>query len=230
MNIVSIILARGGSKGIPKKNIKDFCGKPLIAWTIELCLSSESISSVYVSSDSEEILDISSKYNAKLIKRPDSISSDTATSESAWLHAIDWIENDGNKIDLVLAPQVTSPLRESKDIQNGIEIFINNNYDSMFSCSVAEDLYFWERSSNGDLKSINYDWKNRKRRQDHSPQFIENGSFYIFKPSVLRDLNNRFGFKIGMVEMEFWKMFEIDSLETFKLCESIMKNFLLDKE
>lgn len=226
-NNIAIILARGGSKGIPKKNIMDFCGKPLIAWSIEQCLAVPSINSVWVSSDSQEILDISQKYGAKLINRPDSLANDTATSEVAWLHAIEYIEKEYEKIDLIVAPQVTSPIRFSSDILKGINLMESGEFDSMFSCSIAEDLYFWEYKENKILDSVNYDWKNRKRRQDHSPQYIENGSFYLFHPSVLKDNNNRFGKNIGMVEMEFWKMFEIDSMETFKLCESIMKSFIL---
>ena len=103
INVSAIILARGGSKGIPNKNIIDFCGKPLIAWTIEQCLSSKHISEVWVSSDSQEILEVVKEYGAKTIKRPDDISGDFATSESAWLHAIEFIERDGD-IDFVLAP------------------------------------------------------------------------------------------------------------------------------
>lgn len=227
MNTVAIILARGGSKGIPKKNIIDFCGKPLIAWTIQQCKEADGVSSVWVSSDSPEILEISEKYGAKTIQRPDDLANDTATSESGWLHAIEEIEKKTGTVDLVIAPQVTSPLRHSTDISNGILEFQDKGYDSMFSCSIAEDLYFWERKTDGILDSVNYDWRNRKRRQDHSPQYIENGSFYIFTPEVLRTHNNRFGKNIGMVEMEFYKMFEIDSMEGLKLCEAIMRNFLL---
>ncbi|TGL77314.1 cytidylyltransferase domain-containing protein [Leptospira jelokensis] len=227
MKTVAIILARGGSKGIPKKNIMNFCGKPLISWTIEQCLSVPSIDSVWVSSDSDEILNVSTEAGAKLIRRPEVLANDTATSEEGWIHALDCIEAEIGTIDLVVAPQVTSPLRHSTDFEKGILQFKSGNYDSMFSCSIAEDLYFWERKEDGELDSINYDWRNRKRRQDHSPQYIENGSFYLFLPSVIKEKNNRFGEKIGMVEMEFWKLFEIDSMESFRLCESIMKNFVL---
>ena len=92
MKSVAIILARGGSKGIPNKNIIQFCGKPLIAWTIENCLDSE-VCSVYVSSDNHDILDISKQYGASCIERPSQISGDKATSESGWLHALEMIEN-----------------------------------------------------------------------------------------------------------------------------------------
>ena len=99
MKITSIILARGGSKGLPNKNILNFCGKPLITWTIKNCLDS-GIKSVWVSSDSEEILEISRNSGAQVLKRPNSISNDNSTSEEAWLHAINHIESFQNsKID-----------------------------------------------------------------------------------------------------------------------------------
>lgn len=229
MNVVAIILARGGSKGISKKNIVDFCGMPLISWTINNCING-GCNSVWVSSDSKEILKISSKYGANTIIRPGNLSNDDSTSESAWLHALNYIEEQNQKIDLIVAPQVTSPLREDLDILNGINKFISCNYDSLFSCSIAEDLFFWKKNQNGKLDSLNYDWRNRKRRQDFPKQYIENGSFYIFKPQVLIKNNNRFGDNIGYLEMEFWKMFEIDSLDDLKMCSAIMKEFLIKKQ
>lgn len=227
MNTIAIILARGGSKGIPNKNIIDFCGKPLIAWTIENCLEGGA-NSVWVSSDSDEILSIASKFGANTMKRPDDISGDFATSESAWLHALNYVESlEKIQIDWILAPQVTSPLRESSDIKKAISLADENINDSFFSCSIAEDLFFWQKNEAGKLDSINYDWRDRKRRQDIPSQYIENGSFYLFKPEVLRSTNNRFGSKIGLVEMEFWKMFEIDSFDDLKMCSALMKEFII---
>ena len=228
MNIVAIILARGGSKGIPKKNIVDFCGKPLISWTIKNCFNG-GCSSVWVSSDSKEILDISVKYGANTILRPEKFSTDESTSECAWLHALNYIEEKDQKIDLIVAPQVTSPLREDKDIINGIEKMLESNYDSLFSCSIVEILNFWEKGKNGKFDSVNYNWRDRKRRQDSPKQYIENGSFYIFKPEILIKNNNRLGGDIGYLEMEFWKMFEIDSLDELKMCAALMKEFLIKK-
>lgn len=228
MKICTIILARGGSKSLLKKNIIDFCGKPLIAWTIEDCQQVEA-GNVYVSSDSGEILEVSTRYGAIPIDRPFSISGDNATSESGWLHALNLIEEKEGTPDWILAPQVTSPLRTADDIRRGIETALSKDYDSLFSCSIAEDLFFWKKQSNG-LGSVNYDWRNRKRRQDFAKQYIENGSFYLFRPQVLRENNNRFGGKIGIVEMEFWKMFEIDSQEDLRMCTALMKEFLLDRK
>ena len=164
MNIAAIILARGGSKGIPNKNIIDFCGKPLIEWTIKNCKDA-GINNIYISSDSDKILSVGEQYGTHCIKRPSNISGDEATSESGWLHALEVAESNNEKIDWILAPQVTSPLRTSNDISKGLKIAAYGDYDSLFSCSVVEDLFFWERK-NGKLNSINYNWRNRKRRQD----------------------------------------------------------------
>ena len=122
-SIVAIIPARGGSKGIPGKNIKEICGKPLIAWSIIQAQESNIIESVWVSSDSDEILSVAERYGARKIKRPENISTDDATSESAWIHAIEQIEKINRKIDLVLGLQATSPIRSPKDIKKAYEVF-----------------------------------------------------------------------------------------------------------
>mgnify|MGYP000844284957 CR=1 FL=1 len=223
MKFCSIILARGGSKGLPRKNIIEFCSKPLLAWTVEHCIEGGA-TPVYVSSDSEEILGVGEQYGAKSILRPENISGDYATSESGWLHALEIIEAESGIMDWILAPQVTSPLRTENDICNGLELAASDKYDSLFSCSISEDILFWGIHSKK-LVSMNYEWKNRKRRQDFPKQYIENGSFYLFRPEILRDNNNRFGGRIGMVEMEFWKMFEIDSQEDLRMCAAFMKDF-----
>jgi len=229
-NIVAIILARGGSKGIPRKNLMNFCGKPLVYWSVQHALDTKEISSVWVSSDSDEILKTIKKYGANPIKRPKNLSTDTAQDEEGYLHAINEIEANNRKIDLVVALQPTSPIRESSDIKRGIKKFTKANYDSMFSCAIIGDFYIWEKFRNK-LRSINYDYKNRTRRQQFKEQYVENGSFYIFKPNILKKYNNRLGGNIGITLMEFWKSFEIDEMKDVKLCELIMKHYLLkDKQ
>ena len=198
----------------------------MLAWTIEQCLNVDNVSDVWVSSDDNDVLDVAKFYGAKIIKRPLDISGDTATSESAWLHAINYLEDRNIPLDVVLAPQVTSPLREVVDINNAISKFIKGDYDSMFSASIADDLFFWEESNNG-IDSINYDYKNRKRRQNLKEQIIENGSFYLFKSKIIQNSDNRFGGKIGYSKMEFWKMFEIDNVEDLRMCSALMQEFLI---
>ncbi|MBA4717700.1 MAG: acylneuraminate cytidylyltransferase family protein [Nitrosopumilus sp.] len=225
MNIVAIILARGGSKGIPKKNIINFCGKPLVSWSIKQAKNAKNISSIWVSSDNKGILNIAKKEKVEVIKRPKSISTDKSSSESGWIHAIKEIEKK-QKVDLVIALQATSPLRESKDLDTAIKKFKRINADSMFSCSKLNDFFLWKKQNNR-YSSLNYDYKNRRRRQEIKEQYLENGSFYIFKPEIIKKLNNRLGGKIDVTELEFWKSFEIDSFESLRFCETLMKKYLL---
>jgi N-acylneuraminate cytidylyltransferase len=229
INVVAIILARGGSKGIPGKNIINFCGKPLIVWTIEQLHYTKGIKSIWVSSDSEEIISIGRANGAEFIRRPAEISGDSATSESGWLHALEIVENKMGTVDIILAPQVTSPLRESQDMERGLNAFQEQQCDSMFSCSIVEDLLFWKKEPDESMRSANYDYKDRGRRQERTKQYIENGSFYLFRSAVLKQYNNRLGGKIGVVPMALWKMFEIDSMDDLKLCEVLMREFLMNR-
>jgi N-acylneuraminate cytidylyltransferase len=223
MKILCIIPARGGSKGIPKKNIINFANKSLIGHSITQALKSNYITDVVVSSDCDEIIKISESYGAKTIKRPDNLSTDEATSESALLHTIKSLDNE---YDYIVFLQATSPLRTTEDINNCIITLINGNFDSVFSASILEDMLIW-RLENDNLKSVNYDYKNRKRRQDSEKQYVENGSIYVFKKNGFIINNNRLFGKIGLSLMENWKMFEIDSLEDLELCEIIFKNKII---
>lgn len=225
MNVCAIIPARGGSKGIHKKNLVKVCGKPLIEWSIEHAIRAKRVNSVWITSDSDEILSIAKSAGANTIKRPFDISGDFATTESAWIHAIEEIERS-EAIDLVVGMQATSPVRESIDLDNAITKFFVEKYDSMFSASEIDDFFIWHKI-NKNFRSFNYDYKNRKRRQDISKQYLETGSFYLFTPNLIREHNNRLAGKIGIAVTEFWKSFEIDTMEDVKFCETIIKNYIL---
>lgn len=224
---IAIILARGGSKSIPKKNIIDFCGKPLIAWSIKQARSSKLIDQVWVSSDDNSILSISTKYGAKTIVRPKKLATSKSSSVSGWLHAINEIEKNNTEISAVVGLQATSPVRESKDLDSALRKFSDGKYDSIFSASDIGDFFIWRKSKNG-FSSINYDYKNRPRRQDFEEQYVENGSFYIFKPQILRKYKNQIGGKIGISLMEFWKSFEIDDFADLEFCKIIMTHYLVE--
>lgn len=226
MTLCAIIPARGGSKAIPRKNLVDFFGKPLLAWTIENCLRAKQIQSVYVTSDSEEILDVAKKFGATPIKRPEDISGDRASSESALLHAISVMSE---KPHAIVFPQVTSPLRKPDDISDAIDLFQKEKYDSLFSAAVLEDFLIWEKNKEGELKSFNYDFRNRGRRQDRVPQYVENGSFYIFKTEILEKSENRLGGKIGMFLMELWQSFEIDEPHDLPMMSNLFETQVFKK-
>lgn len=221
---LAVIAARGGSKGIPHKNLLDLCGKPLIAWTVEQARAARGVDVVAVSSDSEAILAAAEAAGAVGVRRPDDISGDLASSESAWLHALDATEAQLGRFERVVALQATSPIREPGDIENALETFNRDHLDSLLSVCEVEDYFNWRNGANGP-EPINYDYRNRRMRQQIEKRYLENGSFYVLIPSLLREQNNRLGGKIGFHVMDRHKMFQIDRPEDVKLCAAIMRSY-----
>ncbi|MEY9127586.1 acylneuraminate cytidylyltransferase family protein [Bradyrhizobium yuanmingense] len=221
---LAVIAARGGSKGIPHKNLLDLCGKPLIAWTVEQARAARGVDVVAVSSDSEAILAAAEAAGAVGVRRPDDISGDLASSESAWLHALDATEAQLGRFERVVALQATSPIREPGDIENALETFNRDHLDSLLSVCEVEDYFNWRIGANGP-EPINYDYRNRRMRQQIEKRYLENGSFYVLIPSLLREQNNRLGGKIGFHVMDRHKMFQIDRPEDVKLCAAIMRSY-----
>ncbi len=227
-NIVAIIPARGGSKGIPNKNITNICGYPLISWSIRQALSSALIQSVWVTSDDSKILNVAKSYGSEIITRPEELSCDISSSESAWIHAIDEITSRSGSPDLVVGMQATSPIRDPEDLDKAIETLIENQYDSLLSTVEVEDRFTWNLENDLSLTSLNYDYKDRKPRQKLSKTYLENGSFYIFSPLLIKKHNNRLSGRIGMHVMDKHKAFQIDNFEDIKLCSAIMSAYGLD--
>lgn len=228
MTTAAIILARGGSKGIPGKNIMTFFGKPLIAWTIEQLKATKEVDYVFVSSDSPLILTVARQMGCGEIERPMELSGDEATSESGWLHALGVIENRLGQVDLVVAPQVTSPIRMPDDFSKAITWMIKEgSFDSVFTACLSRDMCLWNPTTDGMLQCLSYNPRDpNRRRQDRSSMWIENGSFYLFRPEVLKETGIRFGKKCGIYPMKYWQMFEIDEPEDVGLCEAVMTAFM----
>lgn len=220
-NCITIIPARGGSKGLPGKNIRNLAGKPLIAHSILTAKSAQLVNHVYVTTDDPKIADISRNYGASVINRPLELATDEATSEVALLHALSILEMNDSSIDLVVFLQCTSPLRTSNDIDHAIKQLQNENSDSLLSVSPSH-RFLWQRI-NGLAQSINYNYHERKRRQDMNPQYLENGSIYIFKPWILKEHSNRLGGKISLFVMSEIAAHEIDTLLDFEIAEFLLK-------
>ncbi|PPQ17467.1 acylneuraminate cytidylyltransferase family protein [Bradyrhizobium sp. AC87j1] len=221
---LAVIAARGGSKGIPHKNLLDLCGKPLIAWTVEQARAARGVDVVAVSSDSDQILAAAEAAGAVGVRRPDDISGDLASSESAWLHALDATDARMGRFERIVALQATSPIREPGDIENALANFDRDHLDSLLSVCEVEDYFNWRIGQSGP-EPINYDYRNRRMRQQIEKRYLENGSFYVLIPSLLREQNNRLGGKIGFHVMERHKMFQIDRPEDVKLCAAIMRSY-----
>ena len=229
-HVVAIIPARGGSVGIPKKNLMPLCGKPLLGWTIDHALNTAEINQVYVSTDDVAISDYAVSRGVQVVKRPTDISGGDANSESAIQHVLTDIKSSSNcDPDFVVFLQATSPLRRNNDIGVAIDLFRSEKADSLFSSSIAADLTIWNKNDSG-WESINFDYKNRKPRQATPIQFVENGSIYIFRPELLTQTGNRLGGKIESYVMAPWQIHEIDVKEDFELVEYYMEKYLIGKE
>ena len=219
--IIAVIPARGGSKGIPKKNLCIINGKPLLVHTIEHAIKTKAISGVYVSTDDQEIAEIALLSGAQVTWRPAEISTDIATSESALINVLDhYVSIEKNDPDIVVFLQATSPIRHLDDIANAIELFNIHNADSLFSASLVHG-FIWRTDSIFPVP-INYDPLIRQRRQEINEKILEeNGSIYIFKPWVLRKFHSRLGGKIIYYSMPRISSIQIDEPEDIELVESL---------
>ena len=216
---IAIIPARGGSKSIPRKNIKMLYGKPLIVWTIKQALASK-IDEVYVSTENGEITDIAQKAGAKIIKRPIKLAQDDISTESVLLHASKVLKDD---YDIMILLQCTSPLRFPSQINEAIDLFIKEKADSLVSV-YKNEKFLWK-----DGKPFNYDFKNRPRRQEKEWELAENGSICIFKKEILLKEKNRLGGKIIFYVMPKWMSLDIDEEDDFKMAEFLMRTKYLEK-
>lgn len=206
----AIIPARGGSKGVPRKNIKYLCGKPLIAWTIQAAQKARC--NVYVSTDDAEIAEVSRDYGAQIINRPNGISTDTSSSESAILHALENIEHT----EVTLMLQCTSPFTTQHTIQDSIYYISEGIRDSC--CSVTRTHKFlWDGSG----QPINHNPASRERRQDFE-QYTETGGVYAFNTRGFLENKSRFFGVYGWVYTSDPPL-EIDSPDDFIMCEALMR-------
>ena len=210
MKIAGVILARGGSKGIPNKNIIKINGKPLIQYSIDALIQSN-CGPIFVSTNDRQIANVSKSLGANIINRPDDLATDISTSESALLHAVNFID-----ADIIIFVQPTSPLIEAKYINEGLEKL--DKYDSVFS--VFED--HWLPSWTEEITPVDWDINNRPRRQDKKTKLIENGAFYISKKKNILNSKLRYSGNMSVVKMPKSKSFQIDTNDDLKLVEKLL--------
>jgi CMP-N,N'-diacetyllegionaminic acid synthase len=213
MKIVSITLARGGSKEIKNKNLISLGGVPLLYYQVSACLGVESISESYVSSDDENILRYAKELGALPILRPPHMATDISSPEEALMHFCEEVD-----FDVLVFAQTTSPLTLSSDISKGVDMYEGGNYDSIFSVTKEHWIPRW----NPDLTPVDWDPKNRPRRQDMTSTFIENGAFYITSRTFLEQNRNRYGGNIGIVELPLCRSFQVDTYDDIALIERLL--------
>jgi N-acylneuraminate cytidylyltransferase len=223
MKALAIIPARGGSKGIPSKNLGLLAGKPLIAHTIERARQTKSVSRIVVSTDDPEIAAASRQYGAEVVWRPAEISGDTATSESALLHAVDYLEQtEGYKPALLVFLQCTSPLTLPEDIDGAVQVLLDENADSVLA--VTPFPYFlWRRDEKGDIVGINFDRGIRPLRKDREPQFLETGAVYAMRAQGFKETGHRLFGKMAMYVMPPDRCLAIDELVDLQIGEVLMR-------
>jgi len=220
--ITAFIPARGGSKGIPEKNIKEFAGKPLVVHSIEYALNCSQIDEVVVSTDDDKIAKIARKAGARIVKRPPELSTDFATTESAIDH---FVNKFNKKPDIIVLLQPTSPFRPKGSLENAITHFTENGFDSLLSITPTHRFYW--RVKEDQTAFAEYDYLNRPRRQDmklDDIRYVENGSLYIFTRKHFDKTGNRLGGKIGYVEWPEEYGIEIDTPLDFNMVEKIFKS------
>jgi len=220
---LSIIPARGGSKRLLRKNILNLCGKPLIAWSIEAGLKSNYIDKVIATSDDDEILDISKKYEAQLIKRPSEFASDTATTFDAIKHTIDNLE----KYDYIVLLQPTSPLRDEKHIDETIKLLETKKADAVVSICEMDHSPLWSNTlpQDGSIKNFLKDDVLNKRSQDLEKYYRLNSAMYICETNKLLE-NKGFFLKdnIFAYTMDRKSSIDIDEEIDFKMAQIIKES------
>ena len=222
---IVIIPARGGSKGIPNKNLKDLLGKPLIAYSIECALNSKYINRVIVSTDSSEIAEVSKKYGAEVpFLRPAELATDSSPVIDTFIYTIERLEKgEGLIIDNFIVLQPTSPLRTTKDLDEAIELFIKKRADSVVSFTSEEHPIYWHKYLGDDGRLEDFISSSISRRQDYRKTYYPNGAIYVFRKALILQ-RNYYSDNTYAYIMPRNRSIDIDYQEDFDYIEYLMTN------
>jgi N-acylneuraminate cytidylyltransferase len=216
---VAVIPARGGSKGVHRKNLREVGGVPLIARAIAAARAADGIDRVVVSTDDPEIAAVAREWGAEVVVRPAELSGDTASSESALLHVLDELKRFGIGVGILVFVQATSPFIDPADLDAAIERVRVGESDSVFS-AVESWGFLWRVGPSG-ATGINHDPRSRPRRQDRAPELLETGAFYVMDAAGFRSARHRFFGRIGAVLVPETHAIEIDTELQLELASAI---------
>ncbi|AZQ44701.1 acylneuraminate cytidylyltransferase family protein [Nonlabens ponticola] len=227
MKILAVIPARGGSKGIPRKNIKMLGSKPLIAYSIDVALESQLFDDIIVSTEDDEIAAVASEYGAKVpFLRRKELANDTAPTIDV---LVDLLQNEmiaRESYDAICLLQCTTPFRDLKEVSKAVEQFKNSNADSLVSVRKVPDHFnpHWtfERNIQGNLKIATGDKHLITRRQELPEAFYRDGSVYLTKVSVILEQKSLFGQSIAYVENKFELEVNLDTMKDWKVAENML--------
>ncbi|WP_458040664.1 MULTISPECIES: cytidylyltransferase domain-containing protein [Bacteria] len=214
--VVAIIPARGGSKGVPRKNVRRVGGVPLIGRAVAAARATASIDRVVVSTDDAEIAAVAEEWGAQIVARPAELAGDTASSESALLHTLDALAATGVEADVLVFLQATSPFIDPRDLERAIGLVRDGSFDSVFS-AIETYGFLWSADASGTARGINHDASRRPRRQDREPHYLETGAFYVMRSLGFRGAHHRFFGRVGVVEIAERSAIEIDTEEQLAL-------------
>lgn len=222
--ILALIPARGGSKGLPGKNIKEIAGKPLIVWTIQTALQSNWLDKIIVSTDNETIASVSREVGAEVpFMRPKHLANDKAKVIDVVLHAIDWFESQGENYDLLLLLQPTSPLRTVQDIENAIQLLFEKQAKAIISVCENEHPPYWSNTLPADHSMKNFiNFDAIKNRQELPTFYRLNGAIYLSEIDYLKQNKGFWGSQTYAYVMPKERSVDIDSLLDFKLAELLL--------
>ena len=226
MSVVAVICARGGSKGIPRKNVRPFAGHPLIAWTIRAALAAEGVDHVVLSSEDDEILAVAEAHGALTHRRPDALATDEAATEPV---VIDVLKHhpEAQQANIVVLMQATSPLTLPGDLDAALRQMAAQNLDSMLSV-VENHVFQWSLGDDGTATPLNYDPQQRPRRQDIPDRVAENGAFYLATREVWESQACRLGGRTGAFVMQPWQAWEIDTEDDWMRLEALVRERSLE--
>jgi CMP-N-acetylneuraminic acid synthetase/spore coat polysaccharide biosynthesis predicted glycosyltransferase SpsG len=227
MRLLTIIPARGGSKGIPRKNVRLMVGKPLISYSIENALNSVYNPDVVVSTDDDEIARISSSYGARVITRPENLATDIVTLDPVIFHAMNEMEKEHNvQYDIVITMQPTSPLLKRETLDAAIEHFMKNDFDTVLSGINKPHLSWTEKEGR-----IVPAYEKRLNRQYLPKNLMETGAFFISKREFVQE-HSRFGSNVSVYEISENEAIDIDTPQDWWIAEKELskKNIIIRVE
>lgn len=224
-SVLCVIPARGGSKGLPRKNIMDLNGKPLIAWTIEAAKECSYIDTLIVSTDDDEIADVARKYGADIpFMRPDHLASSTATAADVVHHVLDWAVEKNVSSDILLYLQPTAPARIAEDICGALELLFIKKGNGIISVCEVEESPVWSNTlpPDGSLKDFIHASVVNKNRQELPTYYRINGAIYLARQQYFRMQNSFHGKDTFAYIMPQERSIDIDTLLDFRLAQLLL--------
>ncbi len=221
MRILCVIPARGGSKGLPRKNLRELAGRPLLAWTVEQAVAARHGLDVVVSTEDAEIAGVARAAGARVVHRPPELAEDTTPTEPVVRHVLDASRSAGHDPDAVMLLQPTSPVRLPGTLDRAVDQLAETGVDSLVGV-VPQAPFLWAA---GEVPTAAYDVADRPRRQDLTPQsmrYRETGSLYLTRPWVYDERDNRIGGRVGLFVMEELEGTDIDTELDLLVAERIL--------